>query len=328
MTKAETARQYRLREGNDMPTLKLARILYNENKLLFKNIEEARWVLRSIENKTGSKQAILVENARTEPRPLNPYKLPESDAKDKKPYKIVGYKRALIIADLHIPYHDIKAISLCFDYAVKEKPDLIIINGDLIDCYQLSRFVRNPNNRNFASELECMKKFFESLQNTFPKAKIVYKFGNHELRYEHFLYTKAKELDGVEEIEFKNIIQARAKGIDLVDDKTIIMLNKLPIVHGHEFGKSVFNPVNTARGLFLRGIHTCLQSHTHRPSKHSEPNMFKKKIVTWSLGCLCGLYPDYAIMNKWEHGFAMVDLDENKINFEVRLKDISEGKVF
>jgi hypothetical protein len=56
--------------------------------------------------------------------------------------------------------------------------------------------------------------------------------------------------------------------------------------------------------------------------------MFKKTTITWSIGCLCGLWPEYATYNKWDHGFAMVELDPNKKNFEVRLKDIDNGKVY
>jgi hypothetical protein len=46
MTKAGTARQYRDKHGMGMPTLKLSRIMYNENNLLFKNVEECRMYLR------------------------------------------------------------------------------------------------------------------------------------------------------------------------------------------------------------------------------------------------------------------------------------------
>ena len=54
MTKTETARQYRLQYGKDMPTRKLARIMYGENNLLFKDFEDARKILGNIEGKRGS----------------------------------------------------------------------------------------------------------------------------------------------------------------------------------------------------------------------------------------------------------------------------------
>ena len=39
MTNRQMAIEYREKYGLDMPTLKLARILYNENKLSFKSLD-------------------------------------------------------------------------------------------------------------------------------------------------------------------------------------------------------------------------------------------------------------------------------------------------
>jgi hypothetical protein len=51
---ADIARQYRTKYP-DMPTLKLARIMYKENNLAFPNEEGARSTLRYIEGKNGEK---------------------------------------------------------------------------------------------------------------------------------------------------------------------------------------------------------------------------------------------------------------------------------
>lgn len=55
MFKKDLCREYRL-ANMDMPTLKLARIIYKDNKLLFPNVDTVRSALRSIENKTGKKR--------------------------------------------------------------------------------------------------------------------------------------------------------------------------------------------------------------------------------------------------------------------------------
>ena len=74
MTKTEIARKYRQEYGIEMPTLKLARIMYGKEKLTFKDVEQCRTFLRAIEGKAwGSK----VKNAlKVEERPRNPYNLP------------------------------------------------------------------------------------------------------------------------------------------------------------------------------------------------------------------------------------------------------------
>ena len=75
MTKTAIARKYREEYGLEMPTLKLARIMYGKEKLTFKDVEECRTFLRAIEGKSWGKKppnTLKVEN-----RPKNPYNLPE-----------------------------------------------------------------------------------------------------------------------------------------------------------------------------------------------------------------------------------------------------------
>lgn len=314
------ARKYRDQYGEEMPTMKLARIMYNENKERIKDVESARGMLRYIEGKYGKKYKSIPKK---EDRPKNPYNLPKSDEAVYEPY-ILKAKRVLVLSDIHLPYHSIEAVTAIFDYAKKEKPDTILLNGDTIDFFQLSRFCKEPKKRSFAHELAAFKEFFEILQKTF-KAKVIFKLGNHEERYNHFLWMKAGELDGVDEFNLENIIKARAEGVEVIGEKRIIKAGDLNIVHGHEFGGSVFSPVNIARGLFLRAKVSAMQGHNHQTSEHTESNMNGGITTTFSTGCLCELNPAYLPINKWNHGAAMVDIDGQ--NFEVRNKRIYKGKV-
>ena len=327
ITKVGIARKYRGEHGAEMPTAKLARIMYEENTLLFANTEEARSTLRYIEGKTGTtnRKKVMGDPLVMEgERPKNPYNLPESDETTYEPFHL-NYKRIILFNDIHFPYHSVQALTSALDYTKKENPDCVVLNGDIIDAFQLSRFVRDPKKRHFAEELNMFKDFFHILGKTFPKAKIVFKLGNHEERYEHFLWTKAKELEGVDEFKFENIIKARAEGIDIVGEKRIINANGLNIIHGHEFASGFFSPVNIARGLYLRGKTSAIQGHNHQTSEHTESDMNGKITTTWSAGCLCELHPAYAPINKWNNGFAIIDCGST--GFEVRNKRIYKGKV-
>jgi len=322
MTKSNLAREYRLKYGNEMPTLKLARIMYNDNPLLFSGIDSARTFLRSIEHKMGTKKSIKKTIEMPE-RPRNPYNLPESDEAIYQPYDLKA-KRLLVLSDIHIPYHNIESLTCAFDFAKSEKPDAILLNGDTLDFFGLSRFMKDPKKRSIASELAIFKDFMQILKKTF-NAKIYYKMGNHCERYEHFLWMKAHELVGVEEFEIENILKARAEGIEIVKDKRIMKAGDLNIIHGHEFGGSVFSPVNIARGLFLRSKVSAMQGHNHQTSSHVERDMNGGVVKTWSLGCLCELHPAYLPINKWNHGFAIVDID--KQDFNVRNFTIDKGQI-
>ena len=104
-------------------------------------------------------------------------------------------------------------------------------------------------------------------------------------------------------------------------------MNKLPFVHGHEFGRQMFSPVNAARGLFLQAKHSCVKGDCHNTSQHPEPNLFGEITMTWSVGCLCGLNPRWLPINKWNHGFAINDLDENGVEYRFRNYNVYKGKV-
>lgn len=323
MKNVDIARQYRDKYGMEMPTLKLARILYNENKLQFNSIDHARSTLRTIEGKVGGKNKI------THPcpeRPKNPYNLPQSDESAYEPFVISGHKRVAVFSDIHIPYHSINALTAAIQFTKKEKPDAILLNGDTIDCHRLSRFIKDPKKRNFKLELDTFKEVIEIFEREF-KCKIYFKVGNHEERYEKFLLEKANELAGIEEFELENIIKARAKGIEFISDKRVIQMNELHGIHGHEYVGGISAPVNPARGLFLRGKVSCFQGHNHQTSEHTEPTMSGKMITTWSVGCLSELHPAYMPLNKWNHGFAIIDLDSNGENYEFRNKRIYKGEV-
>lgn len=329
MNKSEIARQYR-EKYPEFPTLKLARIMYKENVLMFRDIENARERLRYIEGKSGKdklrKSVTSSEFYKIDARPKNPYSLPASDETAYEPFKISGHKRVAILSDIHAPYHNIEALSAAITFCKKEKPDALLLNGDTIDCFKLSRFVKDPRKRDFKFELDTFKSLFEVFEKQL-KCKIYFKLGNHEERYEHFLFEKAKELVGIEEFDFENIIKARARGIEIIGDKRYMLLNDLCGIHGHEYIGGISAPVNPARGLFLRSKVSSFQGHNHQTSEHTEPTLTSKMVTTWSLGCLCELHPAYMPLNKWNHGFAIVDLDSNGIDYQFRNNRILNGKV-
>jgi len=330
MTKSNISREYRSKYGSDMPTLKLARIMYNENKLTFKDVEEARSNLRYIEGKKGVKDR---KNLKAEDifkmgsaRPYNPYNLPPSEETEYTPFIIKGYKKVGIMNDVHLPYHNIIALTEAIRYLKAEKVDALLLNGDIIDCFQLSRFMKDPKKRDFKYELDTLKMFFDIIDKEL-KCKVFFKIGNHEARYEHFLMQKAQELIGIEDFEFSNIIKSRERGIDIISSNRFMKLNELNGIHGHEYIGGVSAPVNIARGLYLRGKVSAFQGHNHATSEHTESNMDGKITTTWSVGCLSELHPAYMPLNRWNWGVACVELDSNGIDYQFHNKRIFNGKI-
>lgn len=335
MKKKDIVRQYLADEDlATLPVRSLARYIYKNNVAAFKDVENVRDIIRDLIGSHGDRNRSKKEfdrdvvanmNQRGFRNQMNKYNIPESDEETLEPIEITATGNYLIISDIHVPYHSIEALETCFDYAKGRNIDGVIINGDFLDFYQLSRYGKDPNKRKFADELEAGYEILSIIVSEFGN-NVVYKIGNHEERYEHYMAAKAPELLGVPAFRIEELLNAESLGIQVVKDKRIIKLGKLNILHGHEFGQSVFSPVNPARGYYLRAKASVLCGHNHQTSNHTENNLEGSLVSTWSTGCLSELRPAYLPYNKWNHGFAIVEVFEDG-QFEVENLKIIKGKV-
>ena len=247
--------------------------------------------------------------------------IPETDYKKLEPFVIPrGNNNILFLSDIHLPYHDVKALELAIDYGKKNKVNAVYLNGDTMDMYQMSRFIKDRRLRDMNSELEMARNFFEYLQSEL-KCPIYYKMGNHEDRLEHYLKINAPELFGIHDFKLENLLRFGQYGVQLIESKQMTYAGRLALLHGHEFGHSVFSPVNPARGLYTRTKESSVIGHHHQTSEHSEKSLSGDVVTTWSVGCLCGLSPDYFPFNKWNHGFGHIkvnpDGDYNFTNIRI-----------
>ena len=319
----EIIKEY-LKEWNNLPSLTLARKIYADNAEVFKNVEAVRSTIRYYRGRAGyyNRQKIIDTSFAEE---YNKYTLPETEAEDYDDFILEGPKKILIFSDVHVPYHDIGAISLMFDYAKDREYTDILINGDFWDFHQMSYFQKDPRKRHTKGELDTGKAFLTKLREVFPTQKIYFKIGNHEERWESYLMNKAPELFDMHEFRLEEVFPFLDLGIETVSDKRIIKAGKLNILHGHELQlKGV--TVNPARSTFLKTYQNTLVGHLHKPSEHTEKNLGGEVVSCWSTGCMCWMHPHYAPINKWSHGFASVKLEESG-NFSVKNKKIIEGEI-
>jgi predicted phosphodiesterase len=314
-------------------TLTVAKALYRDHSPLFPNLEAARTLLRTLRGSAGDRLRKLCsqkENYRAPGKPGDPFgKIPRArNPFDEKwvPLQIEGPTRALVMSDIHLPFHDRAALMAALRAGKRAKVKLILLNGDMIDCHAISKWEKDPRKRDFPGELKMTRSFLETLRAAFPKARIILKLGNHEERFESYMFCKAPELLGVPDFELANLLRLSDIGAEHVREKRLIRLGELNVLHGHEYRYSISNPVNPARGLFLRAKAHALCGHFHQSSYHQAKNIEGKHVGCWSIGALCQLQQDYAPFNEWIHGFAIVDVDVDG-KFEVSHHIITAGKV-
>lgn len=250
--------------------------------------------------------------------------LPDSRAIDRPPYILAeGNKRILVLNDIHLPYHDNRALKVALKSGYEFGIDTIILNGDIIDFYSISRFARDPNQRDIYEELKLCESFLSQLAAKFPNTKIIFKEGNHEKRLRTYRYEKAPELANIPEFALPSLLHFQKYQIDFVDAWTVIQIGKLNVIHGHEI---LGGGIIVARTHFLKALDNILFGHFHRHQDYTQRTIKDHVMGSWAVGCLSHLKPDYYPVNNFTHGFALIDRSDDG-TFEILNKEIINGYV-
>lgn len=323
------------REHADMPSSTLAKMLYKRHPELWPDVEAARDGVRGMRGVHGKARRVRQKsNEALYREPLQSgfvWKFPESQAEEWHPFNLQA-KRTLVLSDIHVPFHDMKAVRAAVEWGKKWGPDAVLLNGDICDCFSISRFDKNPTTTTLLNEINTTRQFLGWLQESFRKARIIFKEGNHDERMDRYLWVKAPELLGVPQLTLQHLIcdarenEPGIEGIEWIGDQRQVKAGFLSVLHGHEMVRAtIAPPVNPARGAFLRSLECVMVGHGHRSSQHSEASLNGRLIACWSTGCLCGLHPEYSRVNKWDHSFATIELSGN--DFSVELLRMLHGKV-
>ena len=327
MTRSEgrKLRKWFIGQYPNMASRTLARKMSEELPELGITLEQARNSVRYYRGESGDTRKQMVMGSGNQ-IPVTKYESAQAAKSEFKPYILPAVGNGLLIGDIHFPYHDKPALDTAINYAIQHNAtEHIIILGDLLDFYQCSRFTRDPRKFSIETELAMARKFLHDMAGIF--SKVIFKAGNHEKRFQDYVFNNAPALVGLDGLDLIKMLDLESYGIDYVSwNNPIYAGDHLTLIHGHEYGTRMFSPVNAARGLFMRALSCSVTAHGHRTSQHSEPNIRGTDLSTWSIGCLCDLHPEYAHLNKWNHGFAMLEFNGGD-NWNISNHRIIKGHV-
>jgi predicted phosphodiesterase len=225
--------------------------------------------------------------------------------------------RTLVISDLHVPYHDESAVELALRVVDAWHPDQIIVNGDLIDAYSVSKYDKDPErlmDGGLQEEADAarriLRRFNASLQyrtrikTLLPKRRIIVKPGNHENRVMLYL-RRHPELHGVRALRIPDLLGLDAEGIEYQDAPTILANGALRVSHGTRVRQKAGY---TATAELEKAMHRFggITGHTHRIGTVYAAT--DNEIISWSEGgCLCDLNPGYIDgQPNWQQGITLV----------------------
>ena len=209
--------------------------------------------------------------------------------------------RAFICGDVHVPYHCPATVAAAVAAAKQFRPDLFVLNGDLVDFEALSRFLSNPRTVSEPQrELDvgaAILRRFEAVIG--PRCHRVFLLGNHEERLEKYLTKNAPHLLGLRSLNLSELLGLA--GWTVVPYPQIFRAGGLVVHHGVSYGSTTCNK-NIAK---YGGFDIC-QGHSHRLTQVYVRSLHGLHSSVEG-GCLCQLEQPYSKHNNWHQGWATYD---------------------
>ena len=73
----------------------------------------------------------------------------------------------VIASDIHIPFQDKAAVRAFLSYVKEKQPEVIVLNGDVLDMFMLSRFTKGEG-RNPLEEIKMCQALLATLRSIKP----------------------------------------------------------------------------------------------------------------------------------------------------------------
>lgn len=218
----------------------------------------------------------------------------------------------LVLPDVHIPFHDPCLVKAWLKHARDLKPSGVDIIGDLIDCYPLSRFDKNPLRKtNIQGEIDLAHEFLLELRHAVgDTCDIRYSEGNHENRLKRILWGRAKELAPLRNLDIPQLLSLRELGIRYFRPEAPYKIGRLWYLHGDLARKcnwSVSYGGAMASAVCKRIGASALMGHSHQMG-HVCFNSWAGLAEGFEVGCLCRFDLEYLVgVPQWQQGWATVD---------------------
>lgn len=239
----------------------------------------------------------------------------------------------LVLSDVHIPFDDPELIQVWLDMASSLQPDGIDIIGDLIDCYTISRFDKNPRRKhNLQDEITSACVLLGAIRNVCPNADIRYSEGNHENRLERMLWSTAKHLAPLHCLSIPKLMGLKELNIRYFDPKAPYKIGNLYYLHGdvgrkQNFSKSAGGRNADAIARAIGGSVIC--GHSHQMG-YSAFRSWERNLEGYEVGCMCRFDLEYVIgVPPWQQGWTIVDFTKSglyRVEF-VRVVETKTGRI-
>ena len=245
------------------------------------------------------------------------------------------FRHAVIYGDTHVPFQDDGALKVVKHIIADVRPDVVIHVGDLIDCWQISTFDKDPTRRDTLQDnIDQSAAHLKEIQMLTPNAQRYFFEGNHEFR---LTKTIQRMKDAQREVARLRVFRKYATWEELLNEAGVPnsawefvpsrrqakrrIFPNLVIKHGSLVRKW---SGATARGEWERYGMSGVSGHTHRLGVfyHRDFNGAHGWAET---GCTCDLDPEYVEDPDWQHGCLVVTFAKDYKYFSMEAVYVQEG---
>lgn len=217
-------------------------------------------------------------------------------------------KRALIVPDVHAPYHHKEAFNVLLAAGLVLRPDIVVLLGDFMDCYFLSTHEKDPRRKlTVFDEAKVTRRLLAQLE-FLGASEHWYLEGNHEARLNRYMKRQAPELYGA--VSIRQLLQLDERKWQYVPYKTTqCKLGKLFCTHDMGFTGS--SAAETTVAAFQGNI---AFGHSHRLGIAYRGNLRGETHVGANLGWLgdqehVDYMYDSIAKRAWHHGFGIAYIE-------------------
>jgi UDP-2,3-diacylglucosamine pyrophosphatase LpxH len=235
------------------------------------------------------------------------------------------YKRVAVIGDLHIPFLDLTAFAVTMNFLRDYKPDCVIVNGDIFDCYSASKYQQSPE------RAECLQDEFDTGKPIMQEiddlgADTYVGEGNHDARIQWLAINK-KSTHKLRCLELKNAAEM-PKRWSYHPSQYRFRISSLSILHGDlkGFGGGKY----VASRMYERLKTSCLFGHFHRQQSHIDRTDNGVCRGGWASPCLANIEDvseEYITDPPWANGLATIDIGWPHGTFSVSQHLITDGRL-
>ncbi len=249
----------------------------------------------------------------------------EYKSKDKRlPKDII---KVVQFNDTHVPYQDDKTLNAIFKFIKDFQPDKIVIAGDFLDFYELSRFDKNPHRKfKLKDELKKGYEILAEIKDNCKQTEINFIKGNHEDRLRRYLWQNP-ELASLDVLELPNLLHFDK--LEAIYHEGGFIFNKFLFEHGNVVRQdSSFS----AKAEHQRHGTSGSSGHTHRLGSYYKTD--HRGTTAWfEMGCTCLLEPEYISgIPNWQQGIGVFHFEDDRYSCQqipiIHNKFIFDGKVY